>query len=107
MALQIKIQGATPKGGRSICTTCKHAKVVHGQNCEERIICTPVFNGIVTFKVASCGEYHPSNIPWLYEMERIAWKIEARKRGQSGFRPEEPGEMQVIVTAPKDSGLPE
>lgn len=105
--LQIKIHGATPKSGRSICTTCKKGNVVKGQNCQEVVFCQSVFSGLVPFKVAECGEYHPTNVPWLHEMEQMAWKIEARRRGASGFNdPTARGDMEVVVTRPRDSGCP-
>jgi hypothetical protein len=109
MGLQIKIQGATPTSGRSLCSTCKHASAIKGQNCEERIICNSeniwaATNGLVTMKVAMCGSYHPSNMPWLHEMEQMAWIVEARKRGPTGFQQpfEEP--MEIRITPPSGGG---
>lgn len=108
MALQIKISGATPKGGRPLCHTCKYATVILGQNCEERVTCRASglwgdIEGLVPFKVSSCGSYHPSNIPWLHEMHDIAWKIEARKRGPSGFKaPAGEDIMEIVITKPRD-----
>jgi len=108
--LQIKIHGATPKGGKSICLTCKKGTVVKGQNCQEVVLC-PLFSGSglapVPFKVAECGGYHPSNVPWLHEMENMAWTVEARRRGSVGFADgERLGEMEVVVTRPRSSNLP-
>lgn len=111
MSLQIKIHGATPKGGKPLCHTCKYAQIVRGQNCEERIVCqSGIFSsssGLVTFKVAECHTYHPSNMPWLAEMENMAWRIEARRRGPTGFQKPEEGEMEVVITRPRKSGIPE
>ncbi len=58
---------------------------------------------MIKFKVAECSEYHPMNVPYLHEMKDIAWKIEARKRGPTGFGADavKEGEMEVIVTPPK------
>lgn len=115
MSLQIRVHGGTPKSGKSICHTCKHAKIVRGQNCEERIICSAGLwansmisaMGVVRFRVAECGSYHPSNMPWKHEMEEMAWMIEARRRGPSGFQSNEP--LEVIITPPKerDIGVPD
>ena len=108
--LQIKIHGATPKGGKSICLSCKRGKVVKGQNCQEVIFCGLFSDvgGRVPFKVSECGDYHPVNMPWLHEMEEMAWKIEARKRGPVGFN--DPAareeEMEVVVTRPRSSNIP-
>lgn len=109
MALSIKIHGGTPHLGKSLCHTCKNAKIVKGQNCEERIVCgANLFsrgpfsdNGVVTFRVSECSKFHPINMPWLHEMEEMAWTIEARRRGEKGFRLQEgEGEMQVVITRP-------
>ena len=106
--IEFKINGATPKSGKAICMSCKHASIVSGQNCEERIVCgagifTPL--NVVTFKVAQCGSYHPMNVPWKYEMEQMAWIVEARRRGPTGFQKPEEGEMEVFIKPP--NGYPE
>jgi hypothetical protein len=108
--IQITIHGATPKSGPSLCKTCKHAKSVKGQNCQEIVLChmfSPYGGlGRVPFRVAECVTYHPSNVPWLREMEEMAWKIEARKRGPVGFEPDK-CDMEIVITKPKSSGPPE
>lgn len=116
MSVQFKIVGGTPKLGKSLCATCKHAVHAKGQNMEEVIRCRGgVFSaggdgpGFVPFRIAECSEYHPMNMPYLYEMKEIAWNIEARKRGQAGFQPnpDNPDEkIQVVVTKPKHSHDP-
>jgi hypothetical protein len=115
--IQIKVNGGTPKSGKGLCHACKYASIVKGQNCEEFITCTagmfPLPGnsiGPVRFRVAECGKYHPSNMPWLGEMQKMAWKIEARKRGPVGFSEGQNAEMEVVVTPPRkrdDQGLPE
>ena len=108
MGLQIKIHGATPKSGKSICLSCKMATVVKGQNCQEIIMCSLFGSpGTVPFKVAECAKYHPINVPWLHEMEEMAWKIEAKKRGPVGFNdPTARDEMEVVITRPRSSNVP-
>jgi len=105
MALQLHVIGGTPKQGKSLCMTCKHAGIVRGQNMEEHIECNQgMFSSThsrVPFRVAECSSYHPSNMPWLHEMKAIAWNIEARKRGPAGFEKPVDGEMEVVVTPPK------
>lgn len=108
--LQIKILGATPKGGKGICATCKHAKKIIGQNCEEIIFCHTVFDntrygGVVPFRIAECTQYHPSNMPWLHEMEQMAWTVEAKRRGPVGFG-DGATEMEYVITAPNGDDQP-
>lgn len=112
MALQIKISGGTPVSGKSLCTTCKQAVRIVGQNCEEVILChlfaRSGTKGPVPFRVASCGEYHPSNMPWKYEMEEMAWIITAKKRGPTGFnQPQDDEIMEVVINKPKRDGYPQ
>ena len=99
--------GATPKAGKSLCVTCKHASVIKGQNCEELIFCGGDMwphGKPVPFRVAECGSYHPMNVPWLHEMEQMAWKVEARKRDKPGFAGAMPDEteqsMEVTINPP-------
>ena len=111
MALQIKIHGGTPKAGKTLCATCKNAKTVKGQNCQEIIFCGSLTfpHHVVPFKVSECGSYHPSNVPWMHEMEEMAWKIEARKRGPVGFNDPDArgeGQMDVVITRPRRSNCP-
>src|SRR6185437_10345760 len=104
--------GGTPKSGKSLCVSCKYAYTVKGQNMQEVVICTHIFSetstgGVVPFRVAECTEYHAMNQPWQHELEEMAWKIEARRRGPSGFKPDNP--IEVIITPPKSNngGTPE
>ena len=106
MSIRINIPGGTPQSGKGLCHTCKHASIVRGQNCEERIICGSGIwqstNGVVQFRVSDCKEFHPQNMAWLHEMREIAWRIEARRRGPTGFQaPEGEPEMEVTIKPPK------
>lgn len=107
MSLSIKVAGETPKSGKSICKTCKHAKHIVGQNCQDITLCHLFAGhgsakGPVPFRIAECGDYHPVNLPWLHEMYDMAWIVEARKRGPAGFgeAARNPDEMEVVVTKP-------
>jgi hypothetical protein len=108
--IEIKISGGTPRSGKPLCLTCKRGTHVTGQNCEERIICgADIFNstnGVVTMRVSSCGSYDPSNVPWLHEMEQMAWKIEARKRGPKGFENPDGELMEVVIKKPQHNAMP-
>jgi hypothetical protein len=101
--IHFTIKGATPQGGKSLCVTCKHAQIVKGQNCEGLVYCNAnLFSynkGVVSFKVAECSSFHPSNIAWLREMNEMAWIIEARHRGPKGFETPD-SEMETIITPP-------
>lgn len=110
--MKIKVHGgATPVSGPPLCKTCKYARQIKGQNCQELIFCQQDIFGEgrpVPFRVAECGSYLPFNQATMYEMEKIAWKIEARKKGPTGFQKgvEVPPEMEVVVTPPKTRNEP-
>lgn len=112
MALQIKISGGTPVSGKSLCTTCKYATAITGQNCQEVVLChlfgTSRDPGRVPFRVAHCAKYHPSNMPWLHEMEQMAWIVTAKKRGPTGFnQPQDYETMEVVINKPNRNGYPQ
>lgn len=100
----LKMSGATPSGNKSLCYTCKHSIVVKGINCEEAILCNEAFykNGatLVPFRVAECTMFQNRNHPEKYEMEKIAWSVEARRRGPVGFD-QCSNEMDIVITEPK------
>jgi len=104
--MNIKMDGATPISGKSLCVSCKHSVVVRGQNCEEVILCEDAFyshgNGLVPFRVASCTSFRDKNHPEKHEMEAIAWTVEARKRGPQGFQASAPNELDVTIRPPKE-----
>ena len=104
MGLQLKINRGTPKSGKSLCGTCKHAVRIVGQECQEFFRCERgLFSPrhIVPFKISECGGYYPTNTPLLHEMKEIAWTIEARRRGPSGFKGPEEEQMEIVITKPK------
>lgn len=106
MSISFTMAGSTAKSGPSLCRTCKHAQILTGQNGEEIVRCES-FHKFLTFRVSTCTSFHPSNMPWKYEMEEIAWLVEARKRGPVGFKPGDP-EMEYVITPPnRGEGSPE
>lgn len=111
--LAFKILGGTPKTGASLCNSCRHRKYVRTQNGKEVTRCNAFMFGEyvpVPFPVYECSAHHPTNMPFLHEMEEIAWVIEARRRGPKGFAdgvPIEEGEMEVVVRKPREgAGFP-
>ena len=107
MSFKFKIVGATPTSGPPLCLKCKYATGVRSQNGKEVLFCkADLFpSGVVPFKVAECGKFHPINVPWKYEMEEIAWQVIARKRGPAGFGEavRNENEMEVIIKPPNDN----
>jgi hypothetical protein len=106
--MRVKVQDGTPEFGKSLCYTCKNAAIVKGQNGELVIHCNAYIfehnRHVVPFKVAECNGYLQINVPDKHEMEKIAWIVEARRRGKPGFQvPEGEDQMEVVVTKPKKS----
>ena len=110
-----KIIGGTPKSGKSLCYSCTHCSRRIGQNLEEEVFCgSPSFSGEmgypskVRFRISECSEYRAFNSPSLGMMKEIAWTIQTRKRGPTGFQPNAPptepdkaNETEITVEPPK------
>jgi hypothetical protein len=126
----IKIQNATPKSGKSLCSSCKYQRLVRGQNLEEITICSAnMFGstiqgaaisvnqwswlqqipGQIRFKVEECSSYADVNTASLEEMQKIAWEVTARKRGGAGFAGgmTDPNELETVITPPKNQPAPQ
>jgi hypothetical protein len=104
--MRVKIKDGTPEFGKSLCYTCKSAGIVKGQNGELIIHCNACMfehcKNLVPFQVAECNAYTQLNVPDKWEMEKIAWTVEARKRGPKGFEVSAgEDEMEVVITKPK------
>jgi hypothetical protein len=115
---QFKIINGTPKSGKSLCYSCQNAAVIKGQNFEQRIVCRGDWGKFlnvwgeadaVKFPVAECSLYRDKNSASLEEMERIAWVVMVRKRGQTGFasgQQTDPDDLEMVITPPKSSEKP-
>lgn len=104
---KLNIVGGTPQGNKPLCHTCQEAVRIKGMNGEDVIRCRVFSNGsgyygTVTFPVYECGEYLEKNRMHLYEMEKIAYTIEARRKGPPGFQASatDPGEMEITIKPP-------
>jgi hypothetical protein len=105
--MRVRIKDGTPQSGKSLCMTCRDAGIVKGQNGELVIHCrADMFShlrGNVPFRVYECTSYTQINSLDRYQMEAIAWKIEARHRGPRGFVvPAGESSMEVVITKPKE-----
>jgi hypothetical protein len=103
--ITIKVQGGTPQGGGSLCTTCRHVTRIRGVNNQSLVHCGVLQDKPITFEVAECNRYMNANQPALYEMEEIAWRIVTKGAGRVvGFvNPSEFRKMEEHGTVP---GLP-
>lgn len=101
-----KVQGGTPKGGASLCLTCRNAQVVKGYNLEMLIHCDELSyaTGIIKFPVYSCSKYDDKRYASRHDMEKIAWQVVSRTRGPVGFSNE--GERDVSVVPPRPRTSP-
>lgn len=65
-----------------------------------------ILPNLVRYPVAECSKYQDANTATLFEMEKIAWEITARKRGATGFSGAT--ELDVVIEPPKkkDVGTP-
>jgi hypothetical protein len=90
MSITVKIQGAPPQDGESLCQTCRYAHIQKGfRESEETVFCGFNDGGLrpIKFKVAACTDYTNRTVPNRWELEQMALLINvppARKR--TGFR---------------------
>ena len=90
MSITIRIQGAPPQNGESLCQTCRYAHIQRGfRESEEAVFCGYNDAGLrlIKFRVAACTDYTNRTVPNRWELEQMALLISvppARKK--TGFR---------------------
>jgi hypothetical protein len=87
MEMGMKVRNGTPDfSAPSLCESCKLASIIRGQRFDEQIIKCVWLQRTIPFKVSECRTYHPSNQPWINEMEEMAWLLVSRSNGREiGF----------------------
>ena len=104
MDINLKLRGMTPKSGESLCETCRRATIVRGENFEHIIQCGALNdpNDIIKFRVVDCTDYETKLSMSMSKMESLAWNIEPRKRGATGFTKtyEAGDDMEYVITPP-------
>ena len=81
----IKINGGTPSGVQSLCTTCRWAHIVKGFSASQKLIrCGRFYYDprVVRFPVSECNSYDDTRIPSVNDMEKIAWILLTKKTGR-------------------------
>jgi hypothetical protein len=90
MSIAVKIQGASPQDGESLCQTCRYAHIQRGfRESEETVFCGYNDAGLrpIRFKVAACTDYTNRTVPNRWELEQMALLIDVpRARRKTGFR---------------------
>jgi len=109
MSTTIKIQGAPPQDGESLCRTCRYAHIQRGfRQSEETVFCgyNDAVMRLVKFKVAACTDYTNRTLPARWELEEMALLINVEPaRKKAGFHAgagfaaqEEEGEEESVST---------
>ena len=105
MSIMLKIKNGTLVEGESLCRTCRSAHIQKGfRESEESIFCNFARLRAVPFKVAECTDYENRTVPYRWELEEMALRINvnpARKRagikadaGFAGHHAEEEDEQE-------------
>lgn len=97
-----KVVGGTPKTAPSLCLSCSHGQHVRGHNFDEIVFCHSLERDI-KFSVERCSGFNARSETDLYDMRQIAWNIESRKRGTTGFYAEVQEGMETVITPPKSN----
>jgi hypothetical protein len=90
MTTTIKVQGAPPQDGESLCRTCRYAHIQRGfRESEETVFCG--YNDAVLrplrFRVAICTDYTNRTLPARWQLEEMALLINVEPaRKKAGFR---------------------
>ena len=95
-----KVIGGTPKSQPSLCLSCEHSLVIKSPNLETRAFCGWFGRMEVPFTVIECNQHQKKGEPSRYDMEKIAWTVETRTRGQKGFELNSP-ENEVVIAPPQ------
>jgi len=91
MSTTIKIKGARPPEGESLCKSCRWVHMQRGfRESEETIFCNFDRLRPILFKVAECTDFDNRSVPRQWEMEEMALLINVeparRKAGFSGVK---------------------
>src|SRR5690349_7685405 len=98
--MNIIVTGGTAKSGPNLCESCAHAVVVKCYTGQVRGIHCMFTGGKIHFPVYSCSKYAHGNSTDLNEMQKIAWIVESRNRGEWGFKGGEGERTEVVVRPP-------
>ena len=90
MSITVRIQGAPPQDGESLCQTCRYAHIQKGfRESEQTVFCCFNDAGLrpIKFKVAACTDYTNRTVPNRWELEQMALLINVSPaRKKTGFR---------------------
>ena len=87
MSTTIKIKGARPPEGESLCKSCRWVHMQRGfRESEEALFCNFNTLRLITFKVAECTDFDNRSIPQKWELEKTALLINVEpRRRKAGF----------------------
>jgi hypothetical protein len=86
--LTVRIKSGTLEEGESLCRSCRNAHIQRGfRESEEAIFCNFGPLRPVRFKVAECTDYANRTVPYRWELEEMALRINVNPaRKLTGFR---------------------
>lgn len=88
MSTTLKIKGARPPEGESLCKSCRFVHMQRGfRESEEAIFCNYDSLRRVHFKVAECTDFENRMVPPKWKLEEMALLINVEPaRKKAGFR---------------------
>ena len=88
MSGTIKVKGALPSDGESLCNTCCWVHMQRGfRESEEAIFCNFATLRSIRFKVAECSDFESRSLPQHWELEEMALLINVpQTKKPTGFR---------------------
>lgn len=88
MTITLRIRGGAAQIEESLCRTCRCAHIQRGfRASEEAIFCNFGQFRPVPFKVSECTDYANRNVPFRFELEKMALLINVQPtRKNAGFK---------------------
>jgi hypothetical protein len=75
------------KDNVGLCGKCKYAHIMeHGGTVKIR--CKMMGDKLVAERVTVCNKFYEANLPYVHEMEELAWILKTNEKNAVGFKPE-------------------
>ena len=71
---------------KNLCLNCRYARILTDEHNQQQVHCDQIGKPIKG-NIVECKMYHPTTMPFDYELEHVAWTIDPKAKGKVGFKP--------------------
>lgn len=86
MSVTPKIRNGTPHfSSPNLCLSCRNAQIMRGEGVDTEIVLCHnrgMENTVIRQKITFCNEYEDRNSPSMWQMEKIAWRIDVDRHSR-------------------------